>query len=124
MAVVDNDAAMRDSLAWLIHSYCGYRVVSYASGLSYLDSAVDGERPGCLILDIHMPEMNGLELYGILKTRDPELPVIFITGYPDQHLAEKARRLEPHGFFTKPLDTDALIDCLDRALGTQAVNDQ
>ena len=63
-----------------------------------------------------MPEINGLELYGILKNRHPDIAVIFITGYPDQHLAEKARTLEAKGFFTKPLDTDAVLECIDKAV--------
>lgn len=115
VVVVDNDEAMRHSLEWLIGS-SGHDVITYSSGLHYLDDAVRDGRPDCVILDIHMPEINGLELYGILKTQYPDVAVIFITGYPDQIMADQARMLELTGFFTKPLDTEALLSCIDKAV--------
>ena len=115
IAIIDNDEGMRHSLEWLIRS-AGHDVLAYASGLRYLDDAVEADRPDCVILDIHIPELNGVELYGILKTQYPDVPVIFITGYPDQVTAETARALEANRFFTKPLDTDALLDCIDKAI--------
>ena len=115
IVVIDNDAAMLHSLEWLIRS-SGHDVRAYDSGLRYLDDAVNSGRPDCVILDVHMPELNGLDLYGIVKTRYPDIPVIFITGFPDQVMAEKARALESRRFFTKPLDTDALLDCIDKAI--------
>lgn len=118
--VIDNDEAMRHSLEWLIRS-SGHDVRSYDSGPRYLDDAVQAGRPDCVILDIHMPEMNGLELYGILKTQYPDVAVVFITGYPEQIMAEKARALESKGFFTKPLDTDALLGCVDKAIASSGV---
>jgi FixJ family two-component response regulator len=115
IVIIDNDEGMRHSLEWLIRS-AGHDVLAYATGLHYLDDAVKAGRPDCIILDIHIPELNGVELYGILKTQYPDVPVIFITGYPDQAMAEKARALESNRFFTKPLDTDALLDCIDKAI--------
>ncbi len=115
IVVIDNDEGMRHSLEWLIGSL-GHDVLAYDSGLHYLGDAVKSGRPDCIILDIHMPEANGVELYGMLKTQYPDVPMIFITGYPDQAMAEKARVLESEGFFTKPLDTDALLDCIDQAI--------
>jgi FixJ family two-component response regulator len=115
IVIIDNDEGMRHSLEWLIGSL-GHDVLAYASGLHYLDDAVKAGRPDCVVLDIHIPELNGVELYGILKTQYPDVPVIFITGYPDQAMAERARALESNRFFIKPLDTDALLDCIDKAL--------
>lgn len=115
IVVIDNDEAVLHSLEWLVKS-SGHDVLSYDSGLRYLDDAVQAGRPDCIIMDIHMPEINGLELYGIIKTHHPDIPVIFITGFPDQIMAEKARTLQSKGFFTKPLDTDALLDCIDKAV--------
>lgn len=115
VVVIDNDEAVLHSLEWLVKS-SGHNVLSYDSGLRYLDDAVQADRPDCIIVDIHMPEINGLELYGIIKTRYPDIPMIFITGFPDQVMAEKARTLQSNGFFTKPLDTDALLDCIDKAV--------
>lgn len=115
VVVIDNDEAVRHSLEWLVKS-SGHDVRAYNSGLHYLDDAVQAGRPDCVVLDIHMPEINGLELYGIIKTRYPDIPIIFISGFPDQVMAEKARTLQSKGFFTKPLDADALLDCIDRAV--------
>jgi FixJ family two-component response regulator len=115
VVVIDNDDAMRHSLEWLIRS-SGHSVLGYESAKSYLGDSARGGRPDCVVLDIHMPEINGLELYGMLKREYPDIAVIFITGYPDQHLAEQARTLEAKGFFTKPLDTDAVLECIDKAV--------
>jgi len=109
--VVDDDEAARHSLVWLIKSW-SYHVLSYASATSYLRDTVRSEKPACAILDIHMPEINGLEPYAILKKQHPDIAVIFVTGHPNQNLAEKARKLDTKGFFVKPLDADALLHCI------------
>jgi two-component system response regulator FixJ len=114
--VIDDDEAMRHSLEWLIGS-AGHAVLGYASAQDYLDDDGRDGTPDCVILDVHMPKINGLEMYDILKDRHPDLAVIFITGYPDQTLAEKARSLDATRFFTKPLDTDAILDCIDELTG-------
>ena len=119
VVVIDDDEAMRHSLEWLILS-SGHAVLGYASAQSYLDDTSRDGQADCVILDVHMPEINGLELYGLLKGRHPDLAVIFITGYPDQALAEKARSLEATRFFTKPLNTDALLTCIDEAIADAA----
>lgn len=109
--VVDDDEAVRHSLEWLLKSW-NYHVLSYDSATNYLRDSARSGRPGCIILDIHMPEINGLELYAILKKQYPDISVIFVTGHPGQILAEKARRLNSQAVFTKPLDTDALLHCI------------
>jgi FixJ family two-component response regulator len=117
VVVIDNDESVCHSLEWLIRS-SGHDVRAYDSGLHYLDAGVEADRPDCIVMDIHMPEINGLELYGIIKTHHPYIPVIFITGFPDQIMAEKVRALESTGFFTKPLDTDALLECIEKAVAS------
>lgn len=119
--VIDNDEAMRHSLEWLIRS-SGHNVLTYESGKSYLDHATQAGKPDCIILDIHMPEINGLEMYGILKTQYPDVSVIFITGYPDQIMAEQARELESQGVFSKPLDTDAILNCIEKLIASSGAN--
>lgn len=109
--VVDDDEAARHSLGWLIKSW-GYHVLSYDSATSYLRDTVRNGKPACVILDIHMPEINGLELYAMLKKQHPDIAVIFVTGHPNQDLAAKVRKLDTKGFFVKPLDTDALLHCI------------
>lgn len=116
--LIDGEESTRHSLEWLIQSL-GHNVHAYDSGLSYLDAAVGSDRPDCMILDTHMQEINGLELYGIMKTQYPDLPVIFVTGLPDQPIAQKARSIDSTGFFIKPVDSDALAACLGQALAFQ-----
>ena len=120
VVVIDDDEAMRHSLEWLIRS-AGHNIVGYESGSQYLDDAVRNGKPDYVLLDIHMLEIDGLELYGVLKTQHLDLAVIFITGYPDQLLAEKARVLDVKGFFTKPLDTDALLSCIDKTAASSRI---
>ena len=114
--VIDDDAAMRHSLQWLISS-SGYDVHSYESAKSYLDDAMWDGRPDCVISDIHMSEMTGVELHGILKKRYPNVPVIFISGQHDLSV-DQARSLGSAGFFSKPLDTDAFLTSIHKAVAS------
>lgn len=107
IVIIDDDEGARDSLRWLLQS-AGYTALSYRSASAYLE-ATDGGRPACVILDMHMSGMNGVEFYPLLKTRYPDLPIVFVTGHSDQALARDARRLKAEGFFSKPLDTEALL---------------
>ena len=106
----------RRSLEWLIRS-SGHHAVSFDSARRYLDEFGEHHCPDCIIIDVVMPEMGGMQLHGILNGRSPNLPVIFITGLHDERLRERARRLRCEGFFTKPLDTAALMAAVDRAVG-------
>lgn len=115
--IINIDELIRDLLGWLIRA-AGHDVRTYDSGLDYLDDAARDDRPDCVILDTHMLGISGLEMYGILKTQYPNLPVIFITGYPDHTIAEKSRALESQGFFTRPLDTNAILNCIDGAIAS------
>lgn len=115
VAIVDDDEGTRHSLEWLIRS-SGHRAVSFGSARRYLEVFGEESCPDCIIIDIAMPEMGGMQLRRILNDRNPNLPVIFITGAHDSQLEERARRLGCEGFFTKPLDTDALIAAIDRAV--------
>jgi two-component system response regulator FixJ len=108
VAIIDDDEGACHSLKWLVQS-AGYAVACFHSAAAFLDLATADNRPACIIMDIHMPGINGVELYRMLKERYPGIPVVFVTGYPDQALATKARSLEPDGFFAKPLDTEALL---------------
>jgi two-component system response regulator FixJ len=108
VVIIDDDEGASHSLRWLVQS-AGYTAACYPSGRAYLEAATAENRPACVILDVHMPGMNGPELYPLLKDRYPGIPVVFVTGYPDQALARKARALQPAGFFAKPLDTEALL---------------
>jgi len=112
--VVDDDDAVRESLE-LSLKLAGYRVECFASALAFLASGAPS-RPGCLVTDIRMPDMDGLELQGELKKRNSALPVIVITGHGDVPLAVRAMKAGAGDFLEKPFARDALLGAVQRAL--------
>jgi two-component system, LuxR family, response regulator FixJ len=111
--IVDDDAAVRDSLRMLLESV-GYGVDVYDTARSFLSDA-DMDR-GCLIVDIRMPGMSGLELQEELIRRNAPLPVIVITGHGDVPLAVRAMTAGAVDFIEKPFDGDRMLDSVARAL--------
>jgi two-component system response regulator FixJ len=110
--IVDDDAAVRDSLRMLLES-AGYPVRSYNSAQSFLgDAELDR---GCLIVDIRMPGMSGLELQGELVRRRVTLPVIVITGHADVSLAVRAMGAGAVDFIEKPFDDQRMLDSVANA---------
>jgi two-component system response regulator FixJ len=112
--VVDDDEAMRKSLAWLIGSV-GLAVETFESAAAFLAAAPD-DRPGCLVLDVRMPGMSGLELQDALARRGCNLPVIIITGHADVPMAVRALRAGAVDFIEKPFNDQHLLDRLHEAL--------
>ncbi len=112
--VVDDDQAMRTSLKWLIESV-GMPVESYASANEFLDHYQAG-RHGCLVLDVRMPGMSGLELQEHLAERDLRIPVVIITGHGDVPMAVRAMKSGAVDFIEKPFNDEALLDAIRRAL--------
>jgi FixJ family two-component response regulator len=116
--VVDDNEAMRSSLCWLIESV-GLRGEAFASPEEFLAQYYPG-RPGCLLLDVRMPGMSGLELQEKLNARDVHLPVIIITGHGDVALAVRAMKAGAVDFIEKPFHDQVLLDCIQRALERDA----
>ena len=112
--VVDDDVAVRQSLSLLIRSM-GLSVESFESAQAFL-SACDPERSGCLVLDIRMPGMSGLEMQEELHRRTIDLPVIFITGHGDVAMAVRAMKLGAVDFIEKPFNDQQLLDRINQAL--------
>jgi len=112
--LVDDDEAVRDSTQVLLESY-DIEVKSYASARAFLRAFVPGTA-ACLILDLHMPEMSGLELLNMLKERGISLPVIAITGRGDSQLAERAQRDGAAALLHKPIDDGKLVSLIREAL--------
>ncbi len=112
--VVDDDAAVRDSLRWLLESV-GLRVQTYDSGQSFL-AAFDPDQPGCLVLDVRMPGMSGLELQERLNHLDATLPVIIITGHSDVPMAVRAMKAGAFDFIEKPFSDQLLMDQVHGAI--------
>jgi two-component system, LuxR family, response regulator FixJ len=114
--LVDDDEAVREGLSLLIHSM-GLEVQSFASPQGFLE-AFDPETIGCLVTDIRMPEMSGLQLQEFMRTQTVDLPVVVITGHGDVNLARRAFLGGAVEFLTKPVDELALIEALQRAVRT------
>jgi RNA polymerase sigma factor (sigma-70 family) len=112
--VVDDDQAMRSSLKWLIESV-GLKVLAYGSADEFLRSYYPG-RAGCLLLDVRMPGMSGLELQEHLTRREIQLPVIIITGHGDVAMAVKAMKAGAVDFIEKPFNDEALLGSIRNAL--------
>jgi two-component system response regulator FixJ len=112
--IVDDDDAVRQSLAFLLSS-AGIAVRVYESPNAFLDS-FDKEQCGCLVTDMRMPEMTGIELLHRLKERAPYLPAIVITGHGDVPLAVEAMKAGAVDFIEKPFDEEAIIAAVQAAL--------
>lgn len=112
--VVDDDAAMRRSLAYLFDS-AGWHVASFESAHDFLDR-YDGHVPGCLVLDVRMPLMSGLELQQTLKDHGVHLPIIFLTGHGDLAMAVQAMKSGACDFIEKPCKDQVLLDAVTRAV--------
>jgi FixJ family two-component response regulator len=116
--IVDDDEAMRNSLRWLIESV-GHTVETYASAQAFLDNHYPG-RSGCLLLDVRMPGMSGLELQSQLDSHDIRLPVIILTGHGDVGMAVKAMKAGALDFIEKPFDDELLLAAIEKALNEDA----
>lgn len=113
VCVVDDDEAVRDSMRILLESL-GMEVTDFRSATDFL--AQDGETDvGCLLLDLHMPGMTGLELLEHLRDEGTRLPTIIITGRSDPVLRERAIRAGALALLDKPVDGDLLVSSLERA---------
>lgn len=117
--VVDDDDAVRESLSMLLHSL-GLPVASYSSATEFFAEYQDG--PGCLVLDIRMPGMSGLELQRNLNDRHAILPIIFITGHGDVPMAVEAMQAGAADFLQKPFLDQDLLDRIHRALERDLAN--
>jgi two-component system response regulator FixJ len=118
--VVDDDDAVRNSLRMLLKSV-GIPAVAYGSARDFL-SAYHAELPGCLVLDVRMPGMSGLELQEELNRLGAVIPVIFITGHGDIPMAVEAMQHGAFDFLQKPFRDQDLIDRVQRALVTDGQN--
>jgi FixJ family two-component response regulator len=112
--VVDDEAAVRQGLRFMLRA-AAYSVEAFPSARSFL-ADYDPRRGGCLLLDVRMPQMTGLELQQQLNLRGWRIPVIFITGHGTVSLAIAAMKAGAFDFIEKPLREDALLESIERAL--------
>ena len=112
--VVDDDAAVRQGLRFMLRA-AGYSVEAFPSARSFLEE-YDPRPGGCLLLDVQMPQMSGLELQQRINVRGWRIPVIFITGHGTVQLAIAAVKAGAFDFIEKPLREEALLESIERAL--------
>ncbi|HET7832429.1 MAG TPA: response regulator [Gallionella sp.] len=111
--VVEDDEAMRDSIRWLLESE-NIETRMYASAGDFLKGC-DFDLHGCLLLDVRMPEMSGMELLEVLRSKGFQLPVIMITGHGDVPMAVRAIKLGAFNFIQKPFASQELLDQIQLA---------
>jgi DNA-binding NtrC family response regulator len=112
--VVDDDVSMRESVGSLIRS-AGLRVETFASAQEFL-ARPRGEVPSCLVLDVKLPGLSGLELQQELAKADVQIPIIFLTGFGDIPMSVRAMKAGALEFFTKPFDDEALLDAIHQGI--------
>lgn len=119
VSVVDDDQAFRESMRRLLKSL-GYSAAVFPSGAAFLASP-QRSATACLIADIQMPAMTGIELYSQLRDTGHAIPTILITAYPDDDDREQMLKLGVKCYLRKPLDENDLIDCLRSAVARGAM---
>lgn len=115
VAVIDDDEPVRDSLSMML-SNRGFGVCSFDSADSFLAAVQAGELPSCVVCDVRMPTMTGLELQAKLAKKWPMIPLVLITGHGDISMAVNALKAGAHDFIEKPFASDRLIDSIKSAI--------
>ena len=121
VAIVDDDASVRKSTTRLIRSF-GYRAEAFASGEEFLSSP-EASRTACLVLDVRMPEMDGLEVQRQVAARQLQIPVVFISGRASDEEERRARSAGAIDFLRKPIATATLLQVLRKVIAIGEVHD-
>jgi FixJ family two-component response regulator len=117
ISIIDDDESVRAATSCLLRSH-GFVAQAFASAHAFLQSAhVDDA--SCLIVDVQMPGMSGVELQSALLSQKRRTPIIFISAFPEERVRSRALRSGAVGFLSKPFDAQALIKCIDTALRRQ-----
>src|SRR6201996_2865013 len=117
VCVVDDDVSIRESIEGLLRVE-GLRVETYCSAREFLARAT-AEPPGCLVLDVELPGLSGLELQRELFRAEAHIPIIFLTGHGDIPMSVRAIKAGAFEFLTKPFDPDDLLDAVQEGLLTR-----
>jgi FixJ family two-component response regulator len=114
ISIIDDDVSLQKALGRLVRSY-GYTARGFASAEEFIASGIM-ERCACVITDIQMPGMSGIDLKRLMVERACSVPVIMITARSEPEVEQSARAIGAHSFLKKPIDSHVLADCLARAL--------
>ncbi|WP_194242276.1 response regulator transcription factor [Pseudomonas sp. OTU750018] len=120
--VVDDDQGMLDSTVWLLESV-GLTALPFTSGRAFLD-ACDEHSQGCVLLDVRMPGMGGLNVQEALRSRGIQMPIIFVSGHADVPIVVRAFRAGAVDFIEKPYNEQLLLDSVQQALNQEASSAQ
>jgi two-component system response regulator FixJ len=112
--LVDDDRLARESLMWLIES-ANLPAKEFDAGLTFLDSYVVGS-PGCVLLDVRMPDINGMELHAKLREKGASIPVIIVTGHADVSMAVRAMKSGAYDFIEKPYNDALMLERIQSAI--------
>jgi FixJ family two-component response regulator len=116
ISIIDDDVWAREGIKDLVESL-GYRTLTFASAEEFLEFG-DIDTTACVISDLQMPGLNGLDLQRCLIDRPNGPPVILVTAYPDEKSRTRAMDAGAYGFLSKPLDENCLMQCLSKATGS------
>jgi DNA-binding NtrC family response regulator len=114
VCIVDDDISAREAIAGLVHSV-GMRTQSFSSAAEYLSSPRQG-RPVCLVLDVHLPDLSGLQLQQRLRLAGVDIPTVFVTGHGDIPMSVRALKAGAVDFLPKPFDPDQLLAAIQTAV--------
>src|SRR5713101_5847523 len=112
--VVDDDASVREALGGLVRS-AGLSVATYATAQEFL-AGPRAEGPSCLVLDVQLPGLSGLDLQQELAKAEVQIPIIFLTGHGDIPMSVRAIKAGALEFLTKPVDDEALLEAIQRGI--------
>ena len=119
--VVDDDQGMLDSTVWLLESV-GLTALPFTSGRDFLE-VCDGQSQGCVLLDVRMPGMGGLNVQEALRERGIDMPIIFVSGHADVPIVVRAFRAGAVDFIEKPYNEQLLLDSVQQALNRASAAD-
>ncbi|MFC0240738.1 response regulator transcription factor [Rhodopseudomonas telluris] len=114
VAVIDDDENVRIAIVALVRSI-GYEARGYSSAQDYLASDLCGSA-GCLITDVQMPGLSGLDLHARLVAESRDCPVVFITAFPEARAEARAKAFGAIAFLSKPFDAQVMVRCIEQAL--------
>ncbi|KAB2930799.1 MAG: response regulator transcription factor [Candidatus Contendobacter sp.] len=116
--IIDDDQAVRDAISLLLRAD-GLAVATFASAAAFLESTAV-QQPGCLVLDVRMPGMSGLDLQKQLRARGCRIPILFVTGHGDVPMAIRAMKAGAFDFLEKPFQGEMLLERVREALALDA----
>jgi len=118
--LVDDDASFRTAVERRL-TLAGYRVATYPSAQQLLECPLNENEPACILLDVQIPGLGGLEFQGRLNARGSTLPIVFLTGFADTPTTVRAIKAGAEDFLTKPVESEQLLGAVERALARHAI---